>query len=207
MIDADMLTACLHIPHERAEHWVDHLNSAMDAFEIDRPLRVGAFLAQCAHESGFFTRWVENLDYRSPQRIRAVFGTRRFPTENSAGIYLRNPQMLANKVYANRLGNGDEASDDGWRYRGRGFLQITGRTNYARCSEGLDLDLLNHPQLLEREDLAVMASAWWWADNGCNTAADSGEIDRVTRIVNGPAMQDRDERERIYLDCMEMLVT
>lgn len=189
MIDADALSAGLAIPVDRAARWVDVLNDAMDAFEIDSSLRVAAFLAQVGHESAHLTRWVENMRYTRPQRIQDVYGRRRFPTLESAVPYANNPRGLAEFVYGNREDLGNTEPGDGARFIGRGLIQLTGRRNYTRASEGMDEDYVGQPELLEEPYHAAMASAWWWADyrwrgTGLNEYADEGMIDCIGGAVN-----------------------
>ena len=212
MIDADALSAGLRIPRERAEFWTPYLVEAMGAFEIDSPYRVAAFLAQCGHESAHLTRWVENMTYSTAQRIVDVFGRARFRTADDAAPYVRNPSGLAEKVYGGRLGN-DEPGD-GWRYIGRGLIQLTGKANYARATAGLDVDYLGNPSLLKQPEHAAMASAWWWADQAwrgvtLNEYADEGMIDCISGMVNrgnpDKAAIGADDRRRIYHDLLDVL--
>lgn len=156
----DRLAACL-----------TPLQKAMDEFEINTPLRVAAFLAQLAHESNEFTHFEENLNYRW-QRLRVVF-RKYFPTDESAKPYDHQPQRIANRVYANRLGNGDEASGDGWRFRGRGPLQITGRENYQKCSELLGVDLIANPDLAATPEVGFRTAGLFWRRNNLNQFAQS----------------------------------
>jgi putative chitinase len=210
VIDANTLAQGTNIPLERAERWADHLGAAMQAFDIDSPLRRAAFVAQCAHESAFFKRWVEDLTYSTAQGIRSTFGSRAFSTVNAAQMYVRNPELLANYVYADvnrsptsRLGNTEPG--DGWKYRGRGLIQLTGRYNYGRASEALEQDFVANPELLTELHWAAMSAGWYWEDHGCNEAADSGDIDQVTKLIN-PAMLHRAERERIFRDMLEVVI-
>jgi putative chitinase len=171
--------------------WASALNSAMQAFEINTKMRAASFLAQTAHESGHFGRLVEGLVYSTPARLMAVW-PKRFPTEASAAPYVRNEAALANFVYANRMGNGDVASGDGFRFRGRGLIQTTGRSNYAQAAAALDLDLLSHPELLEQPANAARSAAFYWKSNGLNALADdeTGDDDledftTITKKING----------------------
>jgi len=212
VIDADALSAGLRIPAERAEFWAPYVSDAMQAFEIDTPYREAAFLAQCGHESAHFTRWVENLNYSSAQRLIDVFGRGRFGTLEEAARYVRNPAGLAEKVYGGRLGN-DEPGD-GARYIGRGLIQLTGKYNYRRASEGLDEDYVGNPKLLEEPYHAAMASAWWWADQEyrgttLNELADQQMIDCISGWVNrgnpDKVAIGADDRRRIYHDMLDVL--
>jgi putative chitinase len=170
--------------------WCHALNEAMIRFEINSPARVAAFLAQVAHESGELRRLVENLSYTA-KRLVDVW-PKRFPTLAQAQPFERQPERLANRVYANRLGNGDEASGDGWRFRGRGLLQITGRGNYRSCGAALGLPLEGQPELLETPVPAAAAAAQFWKSRGLNELADDRNDDNddedfvtITVIING----------------------
>ncbi|MFU2621702.1 glycoside hydrolase family 19 protein, partial [Pseudomonas aeruginosa] len=159
-----------------------------ERFGITAPVRVAAFLAQVGHESSQLTRLVENLNYSArglaatwPSRYRGADGK-----PNALALNLaRHPQAIANNTYASRNGNGDDASGDGWRYRGRGLLQITGRLNYRAAGAGLGLPLEAEPELLEQPEFAALSAAWWWASHGLNELADRGEFAAITRRING----------------------
>jgi predicted chitinase len=129
-----------------ADTVVDALDAAMGRFEIDTPLRMAAFVAQLAHESGQLQRWTKNLSYRW-ERLRVVF-PRYFRTDAEAQAFDRQPERIANRVYADRMGNGPEASGDGWRYRGRGPIQLTGRDNYRACGAAIGADLIGEPNVV-----------------------------------------------------------
>ncbi|MGC3305711.1 glycoside hydrolase family 19 protein [Pseudomonas aeruginosa] len=164
------------------------LNRAMLQFDIQSGVRQAAFLAQVGHESAQLTRLVENLNYSArglaetwPSRYRGADGQPNALAQRLA----RNPQAIANNAYANRNGNGDESSGDGWRFRGRGLLQITGRSNYRAAGAGLGLPLEAEPELLEQPEYAARSSAWWWVAHGLNGLADCGEFAAITRRING----------------------
>lgn len=166
------------------------------AYAIDTPRRLAAFIGQCSHESAGFTRLEENLFYTTPERLLQVFRTRLRGLDD-ARTYLRNPKALANRVYAGVNGNGDEASGDGWRYRGRGLIGNTGRDNYGRVQQQTRLPVVASPDLLTQPLAATQAAAAYWVDNGLNAQADAWGIDAITRAINGRAMagaQDRRER-------------
>jgi putative chitinase len=166
------------------------MNSAMSRFDITSNQRMAAFLAQAAHESGQLNMLTENLNY-SAKRIMQVW-PKRFPTLQKALLYERNPEKLANYVYAKRMGNGDEASGDGWRYRGRGIIQLSGRGNYRAAGEGTGLNMEGRPELLEKLEGAALAAAWFWKSRGLNELADDRNDDNdiedfitITKRING----------------------
>jgi len=178
--------------------WTAVLNAAMTQFDITTTPRMAAFLAQLANESGQLKRLVENLNY-SAQRLMAVWPTR-FPTLDKAKLYERNPEKLANYVYAKRLGNGDETSGDGWRYRGRGVIQLTGRGNYLAAAQAIGQPLVEQPELLEQPGPAALSAAWFWKSHGLNELADDQNDDNdledfktITKRINGGTvgLQDR----------------
>jgi len=180
------------------------LDAAMTAFTINTPKRAAAFLAQAAHESIGFTRLQENLSYSTPERLVEVFKNR-FNGLADAAQYLRQPEKLANRVYANRLGNGDTASGDGWKYRGRGLFQLTGRANYMAAGDGLGTDYKANPDLVAEPPDAAFTAAWYWAVGNLNAMADVGQIDVITRRINGPAMLGADERRALYQRFLQVL--
>jgi putative chitinase len=159
------------------------LAAAMARHSIDTPLRAAHFLAQCAHESAGFTRMEENLNY-SRLRLPAVF-PKYYRDRALDDAHARHPEQIANHVYASRLGNGPEASGDGWKYRGRGLIQLTGRLNYARFSKATGWDAEGDPSLLVAPEGAAESAAGVWADRGVNKAADADDIVAVTKLVNG----------------------
>ncbi|HCR9777978.1 glycoside hydrolase family 19 [Pseudomonas aeruginosa] len=172
----------------RAGVFVGALNRGMTRFGITSPVRAAAFLAQVGHESGQLTRLVENLNY-SARGLAATWPSRYLGADGQpnalAQRLARNPRAIANNAYASRNGNGDEASGDGWRYRGRGLLQITGRSNYRAAGAGLGQPLEAEPELLEQPEWAALSAAWWWSTHGLNDLADRGEFDAITRRING----------------------
>lgn len=175
---------------------------ACQRFDINTPARLAAFVAQCRVESAGFTMLEESLWYRTPERIRQVFPSR-VPSLQVAAQLTKNPQGLANLVYANRLGNGDVASGDGWRYRGRGLKQLTGRANYTDAAVALARPYVEQPELVAQPADACLTAAWFWHSAKCNVLADAGEWDAITRAVNGPGMLARAERRQFTLDSLE----
>ncbi len=166
-----------------ADRLIPALDAAMQRFDIVSPARRAAFLAQLAHESGELRRWTEDLTYRW-QRLRQVF-PKYFRTDAEAQPFDRQPERIANRVYGGRLGNGNEASGEGWRYRGRGPIQLTGKDNYRSCGQGIGVDLVNEPERLESPDVGCLAAAWFWASRGLNALADAGDFVTITKRING----------------------
>lgn len=169
------------------QSWVDSMNGVFPTYEINTPKRVAAFLAQCGHESGGWTTFEENLNY-SAQGLCNIF-KKYFPTLESAQSYARQPQKIANKVYANRMGNGPESSGDGWKYRGRGPIQLTGKDNYRAFAKDMFEDwenLFDNPDWVTSDkDFALMSAIWFWNKNKLNREADSGDIKTMTKKING----------------------
>jgi len=155
-------------------------------FQINTPLRLAHFLAQCGHESGGFRVTQENLNY-SAKGLAGIF-KKYFPTEAVATPYARNPQKIANKVYANRMANGSEASGDGYKFRGRGYIQLTGRDNYTQFGKAIGEDIASNPDVVS-SNYALLSAAWFWSKNGLNKLADGGATDTtvtsITKRVNG----------------------
>lgn len=149
---------------------------------INTPLRIAHFMAQLEHESGL-KAVSENLRY-SAKRLSEVF-PKYFPTTTVANAYANKPEMIANRVYANRMGNGDEASGDGWKYRGRGFIQLTGKDNYRLLSKDMRVDYLSKPDLLLNEADAMIAAVWFWRRINGNKLADTDNVEKITKAING----------------------
>ncbi|HCE9578229.1 TPA: glycoside hydrolase family 19 protein [Pseudomonas aeruginosa] len=188
LITEQQLLQILPNAGHRAGFFVPALNAAIGRFGITSPVRVVAFLAQVGHESSQLTRLVENLNY-SAQGLAATWPSRYRGADgrpNALALNLAShPEAIANNTYANRNGNGDESSGDGWRFRGRGLLQITGRKNYRAAGAGLGQPLEQEPELLEQPEFAALSAAWWWASHGLNDLADRGEFAAITRRING----------------------
>ena len=159
------------MPLCNADQWIAPLNAAMERFEINTPTRMAAFLAQLAHESTEMTQLSEGLYYSRPERLCAVW-PKRFVTTAAALPYAKNPQKLASFVYANRGGNGDEASGDGYRYRGRGLFQLTFRDNYRLAGLALNLPLEDDPDRVSTPEVAALTAANYWQRLGLNALAD-----------------------------------
>jgi putative chitinase len=165
---------------------IDSIPEVASKFGINTPLRVAHFLAQCGHESGGFKVTSENLNY-SAKGLAGIF-KKYFPTEAAATPYARQPQKIANKVYANRMANGSEASGDGYKFRGRGYIQLTGRDNYTQFGKAIGVDIPSNPDSVATT-YALASAAWFWSKNGLNKLADAGASDTavtsITKRVNG----------------------
>ena len=159
--------------------------------------RKAMFFAQLDHESGL-KPISENLNY-SADRLLVVFP--KYFTKNDVGQFARNPEKIANRVYANRMGNGNQNSGDGWKYRGRGFIQLTGKSNYSALSKDVGVDYVSNPDLLLNEADAMIAACWFWLKNKLNESADWGDVEGATRIINGGVngLADREEKYQKYL--------
>lgn len=179
------------------------LQSAMSEFEVNTPKREAAFLAQIAHESAELTRFVENLNYGA-NGLMTTF-PKYFPDLPKAQQYERNQEKIANYVYASRIGNRDETSGDGWRFRGRGPIQITGRDNYAKYGRLLNVDLVNNPDQAAAPEVGFRIAGAYWRENGLNDAADKEMIETITERINGKKKLGLAERIQYYTRAKEVL--
>lgn len=177
-----------------AEQHAHLLELSRPLAELNTPLRVAHFIAQIAHETLAFTRLVESFNYTSPLRLDAIFGAVN-GLADAKNLIKAGPEAIANRVYANRMANGPEGSGDGWKFRGRGYLQITGRYMYAKMAPRVSVDLIASPDLAARRDIAAKTAALYWADNKINGWADMDDVHMVTRKIN-PAMAGLDDRVR-----------
>ncbi|MBO9620197.1 MAG: glycoside hydrolase family 19 protein [Niabella sp.] len=167
-----------------AQNFLDEFNAQMPQYSIDSPLRAAAYLAQGAYESGELRELVENMYYTTQQRLQQVWPTR-FPTVDSATPYIKNPEKLGDFVYANRMGNGDVASGDGYRYRGRGWFNGTGKAFYQEMTNLTQHDFITNPDDMAIPQYAVLSACKEWDDSNLNQYADTGDFTRITRIING----------------------
>lgn len=161
--------------------WFEPLTNTFSKFEIDTPKRHAAFIGQCGHESNNFRTLEENL-YYSANALMRVWPSR-FPDNDVAEKYANKPEKIANKVYAGRMGNTEDG--DGWKYHGRGLIQLTGKDNYTRCGEALGIDLVNNPDLLLEPEFAAASAGWFWRKHGLNQLADLGDWVAITKRING----------------------
>jgi putative chitinase len=182
--------------------WSKALNLILPDYEINSTLRIAAFLAQCIHESGGFIFLTENLNYKAESLMRVW--PRHFPTLEIAKSYERNPQKIANKAYANRMGNGDENSGDGWRYCGRGLIQLTGKSNYQAFADSIETPLQDIPEYLQTFEGAVQSACWFWETNNLNALADKKDILGLTKKINGGTI-GLDDRIKHYEHALHVL--
>lgn len=165
------------------DHWHQALCDICPEYEINTPKRLAAFIAQCAHESGNFRLLRENLNYKAESLMKTW--PSRFPTIEVARQYANKPEKIANRVYSNRMGNRDEASGDGWRYLGRGLIQLTGKENYQWFAASLQIDVEELPEYMSTFEGAVQSACFFWESTGLNTEADAGDIKTMTKKING----------------------
>jgi putative chitinase len=182
--------------------WYQALVNNLPLYDINTPERVAAFIAQCAHESGGFKRLKENLNYKW-ESLRRVF-PKYFPTDELAQEYAHKPEQIANRIYGSRMGNGDESSGDGFRYCGRGLIQLTGKNNYTKFAESMGMAVEEVPTLLETYDGAVKSACWFWSSNNLNQWADAGDILTMTKRINGGTI-GLEDRIKHYNHAMEVL--
>ena len=171
-------------PH--VDHWHHALEQLLPDYDINTPKRIAAFVAQCAHESGGFTAIKENLNYKAAT-LRKLF-PKYFPNDELAALYASKPnkqEAIANKIYASRMGNGDEKSGDGFRYCGRGLIQLTGKSNYQNFADSLEMRVEDVPEYLATFEGAAQSACWFWEANNLNRFADAGDIKGLTRAING----------------------
>ena len=168
------------------DHWHDALSILLPDYEINTPQRMAAFIAQCSHESGGFIFLKENLNYKAPS-LRKLFG-KYFPTDDIANEYANKPnkqEAIANRIYASRMGNGNEASGDGYKFCGRGLIQLTGRDNYTFFAGSLGITVEEASDYLATFEGAAQSACWFWETNDLNKWADKGDILTLTKKING----------------------
>ena len=168
------------------DHWHRALAQLLPDYEINTPQRIAAFIAQCAHESGEFMILKENLNYKAAT-LRKIF-PKYFPTDAMAAEYAAKPnkqEAIANLVYANRMGNGGPETGDGYRYCGRGLIQLTGKTNYSYFAASLSIPVEEAAEYLQTFEGAAQSACWFWETNNLNAFADAGDIKEMTRRING----------------------
>jgi len=168
------------------DHWYDALSKLLPDYEINTPKRIAAFIAQCSHESGGFTALKENLNYK-PATLRKLF-SKYFPNDALAEEYCAKPnkqEAIASRIYASRMGNGNEASGDGYKYCGRGLIQLTGKSNYVAFADSLEITPEEASEYLATFEGAAQSACWFWESNNLNQWADKGDILTLTKRING----------------------
>lgn len=185
---------CKHLKID--ESWCDPLNETFQRFNILTVSQQAAFIGQMSHECGNFRVLEENLNYRAETLMK--LWKSRFPTLEIANQYAKQPQKIANKVYANRMGNRDESSGDGYRFRGRGCIQTTGHANYYHAGQALGVDLVMKPELVATPQYAALTAGFFWATHGLNPLAEQGSHELITKRINGGliGLEDRIKHTR-----------
>jgi len=189
------------------EEWVDALNETFERFQIDTPMRQASFIGQCSHESANFKVLEENLNYRAatllklfPRTAKRTWGF----TPEEAAAYERQPKKIANRIYGNRMNNRDEASGDGFRFRGRGILQLTGAANYHHASKALGVDFIMEPDLVATPKYAAMTAGWFWNTHKINQFADVQDWVTMTKRINGGTI-GLDDRIKHIMQALQIL--
>lgn len=190
---------CTVTTPDMADKWVDALNETCEEFAIDSPYRIAGFLSNVAHESAGFKFVKENLNYSAASLMRVW--SSRFPTLEIAQRYAMQPEKIANRAYADRMGNGDEASGDGAKFLGRGLIQLTGKNNYVAYSMACDNEALQHPEIVEQPKYAAESAGWFWSVNRLNQLADAQDITGMCRRING-GLNGLDDRQMKYAQIM-----
>ena len=195
MVRPDQLQQ-LHIGPE----WADALNATFQRFNILTPRQMAAFIGQCGHESGNFRVLQENLNYRAATLLKLFPRTQRRAwgfTPEEAAEYERQPKRIANRIYGNRMGNRDEASGDGYRFRGRGCIQLTGSANYHHAGQALGVDLIMEPDLVATPQYAALTAGWFWNTQKLNALAEAGDWTGLTKRINGGTIGLEDRKKHI----------
>jgi putative chitinase len=183
------------------DHWYNALSQALPDYDINTPKRMAAFLAQCGHESGGFTAIKENLNYKAESLVKVW--PRYFNADN-ANDYAHNQEKIANRAYANRMGNGPEESGDGFKFCGRGLIQLTGRSNYQAFADSIQISIEDASEYLKTFEGCVQSACWFWEANNLNKWADAGDIEKMTKIINGGTL-GLDDRTRRYQQALQIL--
>lgn len=213
-LTADILTAAIGLQAELAALWLPHIIFVAGEADLSTPARLGHWLVQTAHESQLYTHLEENLNYSTPEQVcktfRGGFDIDKDKIVDPEEIefakqFLRQPQKLGNRAYANKNGNGDEVSGDGWRFRARGPIGITGRSIYLACGKALGVDLIANPDLLAKDlRMAARSAGWYWTSRSINRLADAGDIMAVTKAVNG-GYNGIEDRKRLAARALPLL--
>jgi putative chitinase len=187
------------------DHWHHALEQLFPDYDINTPKRMAAFIAQCSHESGGFMILKENLNYKAAT-LRKIF-PKYFPNDQIAQDYASRPNKqvaIASKVYANRMGNGDEASQEGWKFCGRGLIQLTGKSNYQAFADSLEMNINDVPEYLATFEGAAQSACWFWETNKLNQWADAGDILTLTKRINGGTI-GLEDRKKHYDHALHVL--
>ena len=182
--------------------WLKPLEDTFAKYDINTPKRQAAFIGQCAHESANFKTLEENLNYK-PESLMRLWSSR-FPDLPTAMKYAHNPEAIANKVHGGRMGNGVEETGEGWKYHGRGLIQLTGKEMYDNCGKAIGVDLINQPGLLAQPDLAAVSAGWFWNKKGLNALADAGDYETMTKRING-GLNGFDDRKAKIAKALQVL--
>lgn len=177
------------------DHWFNALSQALPDYDINTPQRMAAFLAQCGHESASFTAIKENLNYQAASLVKVW---PHYFNASNANDYAHNQEKIANRAYANRMGNGPEESGDGWKFCGRGLIQLTGRSNYQAFADSLQISIDDASEYLKTFEGCVQSACWFWEANNLNQYADSGDIVTMTKRINGGTLGLDDRKSRYY---------
>jgi len=184
------------------DHWHHALEQALPDYDINTPQRIAAFIAQCAHESGGFKFLKENLNYKAESLCRVW--PRLFPNIDIARQYAQQPEKIANRAYGSRMGNGPEESGDGWKYCGRGLIQLTGKSNYQAFADSIETPVEDVPEYLATFEGAVQSACWFWEANNLNQFADKGDILTMTKRINGGTL-GLEDRKKHYEHALHVL--
>jgi putative chitinase len=188
--------------NEHTEHWFEALSQCLPDYEINTPLRIAAFFGQTKVESANYTAIHENLNYK-PESLMRLWH-KYFPTMEIANQYAHKPEQIANRAYANRMGNGPEESGDGWAHCGRGLIQLTGKSNYQSFADSLQITLPQAVEYLKTFEGCVQSACWFWETNNLNALADAGNIDAISKKVNG-GTEGIDQRRNYFHQVLQIL--
>ena len=184
------------------DYWYHALEQALPDYDINTPARVAAFIAQCAHESGGFKFLQENLNYKAESLCKVW--PRYFPNIDVARQYEKKPEKIANRAYGGRMGNGPEETGDGWKFCGRGLIQLTGRSNYQAFADSIETNIEDLPAYLATFEGAVQSACWFWESNNLNQFADKGDIVTMTKRINGGTL-GLEDRQKHYQHALHVL--
>ena len=182
--------------------WVDPLNETFERFQIVTPEEQACFIGQFSYESNHFKSLEENLNYR-PETLMQLW-PKRFPSHDEAMKYAHQPEKIANHIYSNRMGNRDEASGDGWRFRGSAICQLTGHDNFWHAGQALGVDLVANPDLARTPKYAAPIGGWFWSTHGCNRLAEAKDYNGCTRVING-GLFGAEQRVAVMHQCEQIL--